>query len=39
MVGSIAKELSDSKKTIHRYKMVVAFLVLGLVFCVFKLSK
>ncbi|CAH1442548.1 unnamed protein product [Lactuca virosa] len=39
VVESIDKELSESKKTIHRYKMVVAFLVFGLVLCVFKLSK
>ncbi|CAH1429398.1 unnamed protein product [Lactuca virosa] len=39
VVGNIENELSDSKKTICRYKMMVVFLVLGLVFCVFKLSK
>lgn len=39
VVGNIENALSDSKKTIRRYNMVVVFLVLGLEVSVFKLSK
>ncbi|CAI9301808.1 unnamed protein product [Lactuca saligna] len=37
-VAKSEKDVSDSRKTIGRYKMIIALLFAGLVFCVLKLG-